>query len=111
VGKRRQPSLAECVAMMRSRNALRAEEGFHALLPRAKEHVRELMEAFGVEEHHGVRCWILELIGEARAEEAFELLRQQTDCGDEALQDWAVQGLRKLDSHNARKFLFERGLR
>lgn len=97
--------------MMRRRNAWIAEQGFHELLPRANEHAEALMAAFAAETHHGVRCCLLELIGEARAERAFDLLCEQFRSSDEALRGWAVRGLQLLDTPAARKFLYESGLK
>lgn len=101
----------ECLAMMRKRDGWIAEQGFHELLPRAKEHVAELTAAFASETQHGVRCSLLELIGEARSEQAFELLCEQVQSEDEAFRAWAVRGLQLLDTHAARKFLFDHGLK
>jgi prophage antirepressor-like protein len=97
--------------MMRKRDGLVAEQGFHELLSRAKEHVAELMAAFATEAQHGVRCWLLELIGEARSEQAFELLCEQAQSAAEAFRSWAVRGLQLLDTHAARKFLFDHGFK
>lgn len=96
--------------MMRKRDGWTAEQGFHELLPRAKDYVAELMAAFATEAHHGVRCWLLELIGAARSEQAFDLLCEQSRSEDEAFRTWAVRGLQLLDTHAARKFLFDYGL-
>src|SRR5690349_5899738 len=91
-------SFKECMVMMRKHSAMTQEEGFYSLRPRAAEHVRELMAEFEVEKDHGLRCWLLELIGEARSEEAFDLLCQYAHSADESLSDWAVHGLKKLDT-------------
>ena len=99
------------MALMRKRNALAREEGFHALLPRAREHVQDLMAEFATEADHGLRCWLLELIGEARSEDAFELLCTEAGSPDKALRDWAVRGLTMLDTRAARTFLFQSGLK
>jgi hypothetical protein len=111
VSKRRALTFQECLAMMRKSDGWIAEQGFHELLPRVKEHVDELMSAFETETHHGVRCWLLELIGEARSERAFDLLCEQSQSADEAFRDWAISGLRLLDNHAARRFLFDNGLK
>lgn len=101
----------ESLAMMRNRDGWIAEQGFHELLPRAKEYVDELITAFATETHHGVQCWLLELIGEARSKRAFDLLCEQSHSSDQAFRDWAIRGLRLLDSHAARKFLYDSGLK
>jgi HEAT repeat protein len=95
---------------MRSRDALKAEGAFHLLLPRAADHIEDLMGAFEHEQSHGVRCWLLELIGEARSERAFDLLRIYAASEDDAFRSWAIRGLQKLGTPAARSALFERGL-
>lgn len=110
MSKPRNLSFKECMAMMRKHAALTQEEGFHYLLPRAKEHVSELIAEFETESDHGLRCWLMELIGEARSERAFELLCEYAQSSDESLQDWAIRGLDKLGTKPARTFLFQRGL-
>src|SRR5262245_26444166 len=111
MGKRQKPTFKECLSLLRKRNAMLAESGFHLLRPRAKEHLRDLIEAFEAEHVRSVKCWLLELIGDARSEEALELLCEQALCSDESLQSWGIRGLELLDTKEARKFLFERGLR
>jgi hypothetical protein len=109
--KQRFPGFTACLRMMRKRNPQTREDGFHWLLPRASEFVLELMEEFRRESEHGVRCWLLELIGEARDPRAFELLVEQLHSEDEALRGWAIRGLQKLNSSEARKAVWEAGLR
>lgn len=96
---------------MRSRDALKAEDAFHFLLPRAGENVDALIQAFDTEKSRSVRCWLLELIGEARAERAFDMLCKNAVADDEALRSWGIRGLKKLDTPAARSFLWEHGLR
>lgn len=85
MAKRPQPSFADCMAMMRKRSALTREEGFYALRPRAMEFVAELMREFAIEPDHGLRCWLFELVGEARSAEAFDFPCAQAQSADEAL--------------------------
>ncbi|WP_395647548.1 HEAT repeat domain-containing protein [Terricaulis sp.] len=110
MAKPRHPTFKEALALMRSRNAMDAEGGFLEVQRMAREHVAELMAAFAVEPQDGVRCWLLELIGEARAPEAFALLCEQSASADESLRSWAVRGLQMLGTPDARAFLYARGL-
>jgi len=110
MARRRDPSFQVLLSEMRSRDALKAEGAFHFLLPRAAEHIEDLIGAFETEESHGVRCWLLELVGEARAERAFDLLRANAVSEDEALKSWAIRGLQKLGTPSARSALFDLGL-
>ena len=93
---------------MRSRDPQVAEDGFHTLRPHAATYVEELISEFRVGHHdHGMRCWLLELIGEARSPRAFALLVDQLNNADEALRSWAVRGLELLDTKDARRALWE----
>lgn len=110
MASRREPSFQVLLSEMRSRDALKAEGAFHFLLPRAADHVEDLIKAFEHEQSHGVSCWLLELIGEARAERALDLLRKNAASDDEAFRSWAIRGLQKLGTPAARSALFEMGL-
>jgi len=93
--------------MMRKHNPQIQEDGFHALLPRAGEHVHQLMKDFRVEKDHGLQCWLLELIGAARSPAAFQLLVEQLHSDDESLRIWAIYGLQQLDTKAARRVLWD----
>ena len=105
------PGYRACLAMMRKHDPQTSEDGFHFLLPHAAEHVDALMADFQVEKDHGLRCWFLELIGAARSANAFDLLREQLQSSDEALRYWAIHGLQDLDTPEARRVLFDAGVR
>jgi hypothetical protein len=110
MSKRREPTFKESLAMMRKRNPQLAEDGFHYLRPRAKEYLPELIDAFQTEEMRSVRCWLLELIGEARSEDALPVLCEQALSTDESLKTWGITGLKLLDTKAARAFMFEHQL-
>ena len=93
--------------LMRRRDPQLAEDGFQRLCEIAGAHVDELIGEFGRETDHGVRCWLLELIGEARSPRAFDLLVAQLRGEDESLSDWARRGLRLLDTKVARRVLWQ----
>jgi hypothetical protein len=98
---------ADAVRTMRRHDPQAAEDAFGWLSERAGEYVEELAAEFRADkDHHGLRCWLLELIGEARSPLALPLLTEQLDSDDEALRYWAVQGLSKLDSAPARQVLW-----
>lgn len=109
--KRSELSFSACMKMMRMRNPQMQEDGFHTLLPRASEFVEDITREFLSEKHdHGLRCWLLELIGEAADARALELLVQQLNSDDTALRTWAIYGLRKLNTAEAREALFKAGV-
>lgn len=97
----------QAMRLMRRRDPQAQENGFQLLLPHAAEHVDELVTAFDQERaDHGLRCWLLELIGEARSPDALALLVEQLQGDDESLRDWAVRGLKMLDTKPAREHLW-----
>jgi len=73
--------------------------------------VEPLIEDFAREQDHGLKCWLLELIGEARSPKAFATLSEQLDSADESLRAWAIRGLRTLDTPEARQRLHDAGVR
>ena len=92
---------------MRSRDGATAEEGFHDLLDHIDEHVGDLIAEFHAElakaePDHAMTSWMLELIGESRSERALPTLVEQLYSLDETLSRWAVRGLEKLDTREAR---------
>lgn len=93
---------------MRRRDPQAREDGFHLLLPHASEHVDELIAEFAAErDDHGLRCWLLELIGQARSEAALLLLVEQLHGQDPSLRTWAARGLECLDTKAARQELWK----
>lgn len=94
---------------MRSKSPLRQEEGFQLLMPHAALYIDELMTEFRAETDHGLKCWLLELIGNARSEKAFELLKEHLAVGDLAFRDWAIRGLQRLNTPESKKLLKQRG--
>lgn len=97
----------DAMRLMRSGDPQRQEDGFHQLLPQAAEHVDELIAEFKQErDDHGLRCWLLELIGASESPAALALLGDQLTNTDEALRGWAVAGLTRLDTPEARTLLW-----
>jgi hypothetical protein len=73
----------------------------------APEHVADLISAYAREEDHGLRCWLLELIGDARSPEALPTLTEALASQDEAIRHCAQTGLQKLDTKEARTLLWQ----
>src|SRR5262245_4636336 len=93
----------QALRLMRSHDPQRKEDGFHQRLPHAAEHLDDLIAQFDLEQDdHGLRCWLLELIGAARSPAAMPLLGAQLDSDDQSLRYWAAAGLTKLDTPEAR---------
>ena len=87
---------------MRSTDPETAEGGFAAIQERASEQIDNLIAAFATETDHGVRCWLLELVGDARSEKALPLLRWALTCDDEAFRRWALHGIHQLGTPEAK---------
>jgi HEAT repeat protein len=93
--------------LMRSRDPERRELGFAQLRECAGEHVDQLIAEFQAErDDHGLRCWLLDLIGQARSPLALPLLAALVYDDDESIRYWAVHGLEKLGSREARTALW-----
>jgi len=101
------PDFAECMRMMRRHDPQTREDGYHALLPHARAHVPELLAAFQAEEDHGLRCWLFELLGEAREPDLLPLFADALRGDDPALWGRALRALQDLGTKEARHLLFE----
>ena len=87
---------------MRSRD----QHGFDFLREHADAYADELIAEFENEQvDHGLRCWLLELVAEARSARALPVLAAQLEGTDEALQFWGIRGLEMLDTPQADKEL------
>ena len=92
--------------MMRKRDPATREDGFHWLMPHASEHIHELIAEFESEEDFDLRCWLLELIGLAKSPDAFDFFARQLHADDSRLRNRALEGLKNLDSKEARTLLW-----
>jgi HEAT repeat protein len=98
----------DAMRMMRAADPQRKEDGFQLLHEHVTEHTDELIAEFEQEQNdHGLRCWLLELIGETKSESAFPLLAAQLHSPDEAFRRWAVTGLENLGTKSARQALYQ----
>jgi thymidylate synthase ThyX len=60
-------TFGQAMRMMRKHDPQVQEDGFAILEPIAADVLPRLIAAFNDEPDHGLRCWLLELIGNARA--------------------------------------------
>jgi hypothetical protein len=90
---------------MRSPDPQHRETGFDFLREHADTYVDDLVAEFGKEQDHGLRCWLLELVSEARSPQALSVLAGQLESDDESLQLWAIRGLEMLDTREAQQEL------
>src|SRR5262245_38940176 len=91
--------------LMRKHDPQLREDRFGMLEPIAAEVLPQLIEAFETESDHGLRCWLLELIGRARSERAMPVLVRELGSEDESIRDWARRRLKQLDTKEARTVL------
>ncbi|WP_372491174.1 HEAT repeat domain-containing protein [Amycolatopsis tucumanensis] len=72
------------------------------------KYVEKLIAAFEDErDDHGLRRWLLELIGEARSPLTLPTLAEQLYSEDESLRSLAVRGLEQLGTPPARQELWK----
>lgn len=96
----------QAMQFMRTREPRVREDAFDFLREHADAYVGELIAEFAAErDDPGLRCWLLELIAEARSPEALEVFRGQLESPDDALRFWAVRGLEMLDTREADEVL------
>lgn len=100
----------DAMRLMRRHNPQLREDGFDLLRRHAADHVEALIAEFRAEQDdHGLRCWLVELIGEARSEAALPLLTELLTDEDESFRYWARRGLELLDSKDSQRALWTDG--
>jgi HEAT repeat protein len=104
------PGFERCLKMMRHSNPAVNEEGFGLLGPHAAEYLPQLIAAFWDEDNAGIRDWLVELIGEAKAPAAMPFLLECLHDDDESVRNFAMHGLRQLNTKEARTALWQAGL-
>jgi hypothetical protein len=100
---------ARSLKLMHNKDPQLSEDGFHLLMLVAADHIDELIEEYRRDDTH--RYWLLELIADAKSPRAFDVLVEALDHEDEWYRSRAEGGLRALGTKEARRLLFERGLR
>ena len=106
------PGVAPCVELLRRRNVqgelvefLCAELRVHAA-----GHATELVASCRAERDGRVRRILFGVLCEARLPEALPVFVEHLRSDDESLRYWSEQGLRALDTPDARKALWQAGL-
>jgi len=92
---------AQALESMRSPDPRLSTRGFDFLREHADAYVAELIEEFAREPSDELRCWLLELISEARSPAALRVLAGELESDDESLRFWAIRGLEMLDTREA----------
>jgi HEAT repeat protein len=98
---------AQALESMRSPDARLRTHGFDFLREHADAYVDELIAEFAREPDDELRCWLLELISEARSPRALPVLAGELESDDESVRFWAIRGLEMLDTAAARHELYQ----
>ena len=101
------PGFQECMSLMRKPDAQLQEDGFRLLLPHAHEYTQQLLDEFAQDSDPGLRCWLLELLAEAREPNALPLFREYLQSEEGNLKTLAIRGLKQLNTKEARRALWE----
>jgi hypothetical protein len=101
------PRFAQALESMRSPDPRVSTRGFDFLREHADAYVTELIAEFTREQNDELRCWLLELICEARSPSALRVLAGELESDDESVQFWAIRGLEMLDTREARHELYK----
>lgn len=102
-------NFSEALHLMHKHDPQLQAEGFGRLSAHAPENVDRLIAEFHTETEHGLRCWLLELIGDTKSPTALPLLLEYLQSDDGSLRWWAIRGLKELDTKEARRALWEAG--
>ena len=105
------PGVAKCVELLGRRNVQGSLVDIICgeLQANAAAHAAELIAAFRAEGAERVRRILLGIICEAKLHEALPLFVEHLRSEDDSLRYWSEQGLRTLDSPEARRALWEAG--
>ena len=91
--------------MMRSRDGATQENGFHALLPVADQHLAELINALRTEPDPGLCAWICELLASTRSDEAVPPITECLSDPRERVAGAAAIQLESMDTRASRTAL------
>jgi hypothetical protein len=105
------PGVAKCVELLGRRNVRGSLVDIICaeLKENAVSHAAELVAAFRAEQNVGMQCILLGVICDAKLPEALPLFTEHLHSDDELLRYWSEEGLRALNSPEARKALWEAG--
>jgi HEAT repeats len=98
---------AQALESMRSPEARLRTHGFDFLRGHADAYVDELIAELAHEQNDELRCWLLELISEARSPSALPVLAGELESDDESVRFWAIRGLEMLDTREAQRALYQ----
>jgi hypothetical protein len=100
-----QQRFEQAMERMREGDVRSRDKAFDFLREHADAYVEELIAEFASEEDPELRCLLLELLAETRAEQTLDVFRGQLESTDETLRFWAIRGLEMLDTREAEEAL------
>jgi hypothetical protein len=112
-GRRKFPGFETCMKMMRGEAKMPSlivpefDEAFGWLRSYALDYVDELVDAFYREENAKILWVIVELLGETRSVKALPVFTEALRGDDTGLWSWAIYGLTKLNTPEARRLLWD----
>jgi HEAT repeat protein len=104
------PGFERCLKMMRHSNPAINEEGYGLLAPRATKFLSQLIASFWDEDNAAIRGWLVELVAAAQSPAALPFLVERLGDPNECVRDFAIYGLRQLNTKEARTALWQAGL-
>jgi hypothetical protein len=106
------PGVAKCVEMLERGNVWggRLEVLLGELRDNAAAHAAELIAAFQAQKSERVRLLLLMTFCDVKLHEALPLFVEHLRSDEESLRYWSEQGLRVLNTPEARRALWEAGL-
>lgn len=115
----RERDFQRLLRQMQSRDPERAEEGFSGLALRVGEFEDLLLEEYRSSTAEGAgdfpstarrrcRAWLLELLSATGSEHLIPVFSDA--LGDEEVQHWAIRGLERIDTKEARRILWVAGI-
>jgi hypothetical protein len=96
-----QPSFSDCIAMLRSRDPLTYEDGYHWLQSRLGEHLDDLIALTLQETDPAMRGKFVELLGDSKDPRALPHLQRELTHPERGVRMWAYQGLLYFESDEA----------
>ncbi len=105
------PGVAKCVELLRCTNAKGAWIDIicQELQQHAETDAADLIDATGiaVEQNYSVTPILLQILGEAKIEDALPLFNELLETSHEYLRPYAIDGLKQLDTKEARRLLWQ----
>ncbi len=100
------PGFQECLKLIKSKNPMEFEDGFHLLLPHVREFGEAIVELIKIETDPKIQSRLVELLGECEDEKYKSIFESLLTSKDHDVVAWSLTSLEKLSSgkKTAREF-------